>query len=425
MGLERPTRAAAALLVLALALVPVCGLAQPAPPGSGPGVAGAAAGTFEARQAGVDALSARQAWEQALPPAEALARDFPQDPGAWLRLAWVRFNLGRWQESARAYTQARDLAPANPAAHLGLGWCAQRRGDLAAARAHFRETLRLAPEDPSAREGLALVGPGWSVSPALYAVAEAWQRHPEKRWSVGGVAALDAVLADFLVLGATYRQLYVEGRTAKPAGSLPTDLTQHEAWLTAGLEHPGWGLRLYGAWARYVPSYLRQGRRAWSPDTGVVALRGRVLAWAEWVGAAAWSIYDDDDVAQLALGAWLPITSWLWLYAGGQTQLTAGQSFLCGAAGARLLLGRATLELMGHLGERFRPVDLEERTVYNTQAERYPYRVGVQAGLPLGSSWAAYLGYDLTGTRLPQPSGSSRPTEARGHRGVLGLSASF
>lgn len=383
-------------------------------------------GTFESRLARADFLASEGRWAEAVVVTAALAAGFPEDPTAQLRHAWVLFQMGRHAEARDFYARTRDLSHGRLDAALGLGWCAQRLGDRAEARKRFREVLRADPDNASAREGLALVGRGWSVTPGAWAVGEAFAGHPARRFAAGAVAAVDATLADHVVLAGSYRFLAIVGRGGQGASQPRLDLRHHEAWVVAGWDEPRWGARVHGAWAHYGPSRTFPGASVWSPDMGVLAASGRVTAWADFEVSVAHSFYDDFGVTQGAAGAWFSATDWLAARVGAEVQVADGSAYPSGTAGLRFHGARWRVDLGGRYGPRRRPVDLDERSVYNFKEERLAFGAHVGAVFAIAGPVTGHVSYDLEGLEDPgDPGRALAAFSATGHRVVIGVSMGF
>lgn len=98
-------------------------------------------------------LNATRKWGQAAKEAEALLRRYPNNRIALSRLAWARFNQGRFPAAAKAYQQVLALYPADLSMRSGLGWSQLRMGQRKKAAATFAMVLRVAPHHRSARDG--------------------------------------------------------------------------------------------------------------------------------------------------------------------------------------------------------------------------------------------------------------------------------
>lgn len=83
----------------------------------------------------------------------------PGNYTAMSRLAYARFNQGRYAESAAAYEAVLAQYPGDLEMRAGLGWSRLRQGDTAAAREAFAAVLRYSPDHASALEGIAACSP--------------------------------------------------------------------------------------------------------------------------------------------------------------------------------------------------------------------------------------------------------------------------
>ena len=98
-------------------------------------------------------LNATRKWSQSAKEADALLRRYPNNRIALTRLAWARFNQGRFPAAAKAYQQVLALYPADLSMRAGLGWSQLRMGQPKKAAKSFALVLRVAPHHRSARDG--------------------------------------------------------------------------------------------------------------------------------------------------------------------------------------------------------------------------------------------------------------------------------
>lgn len=377
----------------------------------------ALAGTFEDRVAHVSSQLSSGEQRAALEGASQLTQEYPEDPTAGNLLAWVLFSQGSFSASRQAYERVLALSPSHPDARLGLAWCDARLGHLGLAREEFKEILKERPEDPSARQGLDLVGGAWSFRPGLFAVAQQLQGHPTRKSSLGGVILAESRLGDHLHLATLGRWLSSRSQEIGPGPGARGD--HQEVWLVGSWRTPRWGLGLHAAQAdldlQGAPGFV-----TWNPQARVLGATFRLTRSFELAGTYSRSFYEDQDLDQLNLDAWIPIASRLGLRAGGELQ--AGQEPIT----ASLLLGAWAhgpswrVGLDGRLGPRRRPVDLGTWSVYNLESDRLLYGASVLAQLPLPADLELRAAYDLEGYETPG-SDTSDPTRSLGHRLSLGL----
>jgi len=69
----------------------------------------------------------------ALADYEAIVRNFPGDPIAWLKIARIHAKLGEWQEAATAFGRLAELGPLDTAVRVEYGDALKAAGDLAGA----------------------------------------------------------------------------------------------------------------------------------------------------------------------------------------------------------------------------------------------------------------------------------------------------
>ena len=91
---------------------------------------------------------------------EACERVLERAPGTYLamsRLAYIRYNTGKYTEAAVEYAKVIDHYPSDVEMRAGLGWSLLKQGREAEARAAFEDVLRSSPDHVSAAEGLGML----------------------------------------------------------------------------------------------------------------------------------------------------------------------------------------------------------------------------------------------------------------------------
>jgi hypothetical protein len=239
------------------------------------------------------------------------------------------------------------------------------------------------------------------------------------------VALLDATIATHFRLGALYRFLHVGGRPIPGTGGARSTTDNHEAWLSLGWQEARWGLALHGAFAHYTASGAAAGT-TWSPDSGMIGISGRLTWWADFVVSLTRSFYDDFGVTQATGGIWLPVLPWLAIHGGVEVQMADGAVYPSGIVVLRFHQDTWRLDLTGRYGDRRRPVDLGESSLYNLPDDRLTYGAGIRAAFPLGGRAKGFAAYDLEGIRTPAQAGTNAAaTASTGHRLTLGASVAF
>jgi Flp pilus assembly protein TadD len=96
-------------------------------------------------------------------PEEALSRirkfleKNPDSWNAWFLLGWALRKLGRWEDGAAAFRQAKEKGGANSDIHNELAICLMESGDLKAARKELEAALRYDPENVKIISNLGVV----------------------------------------------------------------------------------------------------------------------------------------------------------------------------------------------------------------------------------------------------------------------------
>jgi len=97
---------------------------------------------------------ASRRWKDAEAAARKVLRMAPGHYLATQRLAWVLYNLGRYDESARVYKRLLVLYPSNLSLRTGLGWALLKAGKKGEAVRVFRLVLSLSPDATLAKSGI-------------------------------------------------------------------------------------------------------------------------------------------------------------------------------------------------------------------------------------------------------------------------------
>lgn len=71
------------------------------------------------------------------------------------RMAWIAYNLGRFEEAAVIYADYLANYPSDTEMRLGLGWALLRQGKKAEAKAVFEQILHTTPGSTAAKQGKA------------------------------------------------------------------------------------------------------------------------------------------------------------------------------------------------------------------------------------------------------------------------------
>lgn len=361
--------------------------------------------------------AAQDRWIRAADILDAMAGRFPEDYQLQLNRAWYHFQGGDYQSARDAYDLALDISQGSLDARLGLGWCAQRLGDLPEARTQFEAVLTSDPDNLKAAEGLSRVGSGYTVQPGAFLFFEKYHGHPWRDFQVGTTASLDLIIRDHLLLSAGYRYLFLHGMEDTTNGIDEFDVHQHEAFASLGWTSSSWGLAGHGAFAHYDDSgNLAEGIGS---DSGMVGLSARYTWWADFLLSATYSFYDDIDVVQGKVGTALPVVDWLTLSGYFEFQYGDDQFWPSGAIEVLFHAGFGFLGLGGTVGTRLRPVDLADRTMYNT-TDRPSGTARVRAGFGLGKGVTLHVSYEFE--RLLAASKTGDVETGYGHRVAAGLS---
>lgn len=103
-------------------------------------------------------LIASRRFADAEKAATALLALDPHNGTALGKLAWARYNLGRYGDAADAYRKVLADYPSDVDMRAGLGWSLLKLGKSAEAADEFRAVLQVAPKHTSAKAGLDTLG---------------------------------------------------------------------------------------------------------------------------------------------------------------------------------------------------------------------------------------------------------------------------
>jgi hypothetical protein len=298
-----------------------------------------------------------------------------------------------------------------------LGRC----GDAAP---HWSALLEETPDHGLALEGRRIcdLEAGTRVAFELGVVGHAYTGHAFLRRAVGGFASGAAVLEGLVVLGATYRVTAFEsegGSTAPGPGPGPMPMAtgtsvawQSDLYLTAGLRSRDVEVTLHYAFVSSdVPDLVELVHAA-----GAIA---RLRPFGEIVVEASYAFGSETHTFRVAPSWWLPLTEWLSLRPGGAAQWTAdGDRYGAGELTALVHGDLGALWLGGRVGVQYRPVFLEQSSVYNID-DRIREGAWIGGSLRIDGGLSLRLDYELQ-RRLAPPLDESG-WEAWAHFGVVRL----
>jgi tetratricopeptide (TPR) repeat protein len=95
--------------------------------------------------------------DQAIPYLEEVARRSPDNLKAWLALARIHYDAGRWRPALDHYERALALRPKDSEALLGAGEVYAKLDDLAAAEKFLRQAIEADPHNADAANQIGLV----------------------------------------------------------------------------------------------------------------------------------------------------------------------------------------------------------------------------------------------------------------------------
>lgn len=325
----------------------------------------------------------------------------PQLPGLHLLRATARAEVGAWvpewfgdlraQPSLRAAIRVAPAAgtrgartPSDDAAWCAMGWGRLRLADSIGARRAFARVS----DEATTCGGNAFAQPENTMSAYFSTTGIAYQ-NADNTGGLSFSAGADALVGRVLILGLSGRALWVgqsqtqtvplpPGETGAP-GSPPASggvSSQQEVWGRIGLTHRGHGVQAVvgGAFSQV------RGQAA----TNKFMVGG--TAWASWFVTprieAAFSRYADGSALQGALGVRVPLVRHLSLDGGAQMTRFASvedvdlpegvpsaevsdQPMFSGFGSLRLEAPKFQLSAGGRLGPEFRPIRLQDPTLWN------------------------------------------------------------
>lgn len=99
-------------------------------------------------------LMAERKWKQTIEAGLDVLKKAPGDFTAISRIAYARYQQGRFAEAEKWYRKALAGYPSNVEMRAGLGWCLLRLNRFDEAKREFRAVLSIAPDHTSSQEGL-------------------------------------------------------------------------------------------------------------------------------------------------------------------------------------------------------------------------------------------------------------------------------
>ncbi len=327
---------------------------------------------------------------------------------------------GRYREAARRLEGPAGRWPQDLPLQLALAYDLLRAGEYDRAEEAYRRALELEPDSADARRGLddARLRRGeptrfWA---GLFAGGASAAALPGLGGLGVGAATLDGTVDDHLTLGLLYRALVWSdpaaaggmGRGRGAAGGGASLDGQQEGHLSVGWAEPGWSVSLQGAAISRATAAGPTGAVEVGHPGVAGGLSGLLVAGLEWRAAIAGASYDDHGVGQLEASAALPIGDRFAVRLGGRGQLAPGSE---GGAGmvAVELRGPWAASLSGEVGRELRPIDLEERILYDSD-QALAWAARARLGFPISGALRGWAGADLEAWRggpvgLPPASG--------------------
>ena len=377
-----------------------------------PGPRAAALDSYEAALARSYELERSQRPEQAARLLEPLQSQYPEDYALWLRLGWLWYGAGRYEQAEGCYRQAAGLSGGSPEARLGVGWSLLEQGRASQARAVFEELVAEAPELELATVGLARARSAAAPIPfavSLAGVFQGFDGHPAKSWAGGVEVTLGLGPWTHVVAAATYRfSRYVVVDDLEDSVG---DFDQHEAYAALGLSWPVAGATLHYA-------YVDDGSGS-DLSAHTAGLSVRWSPFGDVLLTAAVSAYDDGEIVARFEPSWrIRLADAFVLHAALALQSFQDEVLASGSLRAAYEWAWGSVWLSGRYGPEERPVYLERPAVFNS-----PDRIGGggTAGLSfaLGGGCAIVAGYEVL--YLEQTSDSGTTVSSYGHTGWAGL----
>jgi len=102
-------------------------------------------------------LMAERKWKEAMRVGLAVLEKAPADFTAQSRIAYIRYQQGRYPEAEKWYRKALEGYPSNVEMRTGLGWSLLRQNRFKEAEHEFRSVLNVAPDHASSQEGISRI----------------------------------------------------------------------------------------------------------------------------------------------------------------------------------------------------------------------------------------------------------------------------
>lgn len=408
-----------------------------------PGVLSVPVDPYDSAQKAATALEQAGQFERAAERLEALSSQYPQDLVLFVRMGWLRFQAGGFEQALAHYRTATRISDESVDARLGQGFSLARLSRCDEARTHFLFVLSKNAAHAGAKEGLTLcpVPPTVAVQAGALLTGMTYGGHYQRKSGLAISPRLEVVVKDRWVLGAAYRfsefflnvtsqvQYQPPGRPGFPPPPMQTrtvtsqtTFLQHEAYGYAGYAAPRWG-----ALVRYAFLTDSRGLTEASHHAGL-SLRWSPAKAGEGQLHFATSLYRDMTVLRMFPSWRVPIYKGLALQVGGIGQWAQGTQ---GAQGT--ILGHGLVELSythprlglyagGGYGDQIRPAALEWLFITN-MTERVAGSAwgGAMLFLPLKFQ----LLFDYRYDRLRSLPNVKESTESDAHYFTFGLRKAF
>lgn len=315
--------------------------------------------------------------------------EFPQDVELPLQLAWVLFQLQRYDESAHYYRLALSIGERGSDAELGLAWSLLRMHRNDEARAHFQTVIAARGSTTNAAQGLReceqkpadLVAPLWLQAQFMQSFY-VYQNQPVLARVLASTMGLSALLHGRYFASALYRYSFVgtgDGQTSAFA--------QHDLYLSAGLTG-----KLLGATLQYG---LIVDGSGYAGTSNHVGLSARYSPLGDILLNLSASLYSDVTALRGELLWNLPLYRGFGVRPGFALQGLSGQLFETGSVTLYYEHPRFGIFVGGKYGDEKRAAYLANSFIYNGQA-RIPYGVwgGVTLRLQEGFKMSFSYAYD-------------------------------
>ena len=299
---------------------------------------------------------------------EAVADQYPQDYALQLRLGWLHYQAGQYEEAGTSYQRALELSNSSDEATLGLAWSYHAQGRCDEANDQFELLIERDRYSDQALAGIGQCGSDIWLSPSISSTYHVYEGHPSKTEALGVTVGFPVLIDGHYLVGLDFRATDFR---FQPAEDELSAFQQYEVYARTGYIDREWEAVFHYAW-------LLDGSELDS-QVHVLGMSGRWSELTDLRAELSLSFYDDMEVFRVAPTYEIELFGWLRLTPGLAVQVAGDEALLNGFVTLSVVADWLTFFVGGKLGDEVRPAYLTQPSVYNIVSR-------IQYGLWIGAS---------------------------------------